>query len=671
MAIQLPDDVVQSLVQSGLAPLFQPGANLQQTQAQIPLTQQEQQTSAQSQATSGQEQQNLQAQNPGEQAQSTTEQVQALQKKAQLGLSADLKNKMTLPSAIGKYTALGMSPDDIFNQYLAESPWGLPNQSPTELQNMGITQKALGQIGSNGSFNDRWNTKQAVLGLRDLKNKYQTVNTLSKIGIGGAGIPTASSQAYDAQREVFGQHLSSLIPGSPGGQGPEAALMSKIPDTGHVSELEPGAANGMFNGVEQGLMNAKGYNYKALGLTAPFQAPANSPQTSQGGKSLLNSLLQTAIPTGGAIAGGIGGGVLGALVPGADLSGIPEAGGAVAGASAGGAGGQALADLLTGKKPGSDVAVTGATSALGEGAGAGIGAILGKAGGALASKVPDDVFNKVVAASPSYTTDITTLKNTANKYGLMNGTTAEGLSKMPTIMNNIGQTIQKTLANVKTPVPLADVSKSILDDFSKQTNAFDNTADFNNAQEYIKNRLYSATGNDGPISKILGGNGQPMNNQSASTTFSKLYQLKSEVAQDLKPVFKAQANPALTTNFTPKQEANLALWSGLKNVIDKASPEIRTLNNDQHNMFDIAKGFVKDASSAKGGGFAGDVFDTLAGNMLGGPGGAFASLVGGRLLRSEGGKSAISKILQGGVTKQATRTAGATVGGGIGALLGM
>lgn len=292
------------LLQSIIAPYLQPGVQLQQQQAQVPLTQQEQATSQQSQATGQQEQQNLQAQNPGEQAQSQTEQVAALQKKAQIGLGNDLKNnKMTLPSAISKYTALGMSADDVFKQYLSESPWKLPHQSPTQLQAMGVTPDAIGKIGDNGSFADKWNTRNAVLGMRDLHGKWNQTSGLAKLGAFGIGIPTASGQGYDAQREFLGEHLSSLIPGASSAQSSVEGLMNTLPDVARISEIEPGAADQRFNSAEAGLLNVKGYSLGDLGLSGPA-APTSSGvkqrPNMKGGELLQNILNDASSDTKGA-----------------------------------------------------------------------------------------------------------------------------------------------------------------------------------------------------------------------------------------------------------------------------------------------------------------------------------------------------------------------------------
>ncbi len=129
------------LLQSVMAGYVQPGASLKQTQTST-------------QATG--------AEIPGIQAESGIKQIQGQQAVSPLNLSQDLANKMTLPDAIKKYTANGgMKADDVFKQYLSESPWGTPNESVMQLQRMGISEDALGKIGTPGSFMDIANTKGA------------------------------------------------------------------------------------------------------------------------------------------------------------------------------------------------------------------------------------------------------------------------------------------------------------------------------------------------------------------------------------------------------------------------------------------------------------------------------------------------------------------------------
>ena len=229
---------------------------------------------------------------PGTTANSQADIIKAAQAAAPQNLGKDLaNNKMTLGDALKKYTGLKMSPDDIFKQYLSASPWGLPNESPSELQAKGISPQALGQIGQNGSFADKWNTKQAVLGLRDLHNTWN--QTTDNAHIPWLGQYANSAKAYNTQKEFVGEHLSSLIPGAAGGESTSQKLFNTLPNTG--DETAPGGAPGQFSKAEEGLLNVKGYKYSDLGLTPQLSQilgtnnkPAATP--TKGGDILQNGL---------------------------------------------------------------------------------------------------------------------------------------------------------------------------------------------------------------------------------------------------------------------------------------------------------------------------------------------------------------------------------------------
>lgn len=253
---------------------LQPQANLQQTQAAAGATS---------------------ADIPGNIARSQTANIQAQQAGALQGLKKDLDNKMTLKTALGKYTALGMSPDDVFKQYLAESPWGLPHETPTELKNLGISDGALGKIGDVGSFNDRFNTRNAIMGLRDLQDKFHQTNAMSQIE-SNLGIPAGNSAAaYNSARNLFTEHLTSLIPGASGASGDIAKMSSSIPDIGGIigdpRQYASGKASAQFNSVEDQLLKTKGYSYSDLGLTPPRE---QIKATTENGKDLLSTLLTNA-----------------------------------------------------------------------------------------------------------------------------------------------------------------------------------------------------------------------------------------------------------------------------------------------------------------------------------------------------------------------------------------
>lgn len=251
----------------------QPGAQLGQTQAST---------------------QETQAAIPGTQAESNIKQVQSQQVSNPINLSKDLAGKMTLKDAIKKYTANGgMKADDIFKQYLAESPWGLPNESPTDLKKLGISDDALGKVGNNGDFQDKWNVKQGVLGLRELQDKFHQTNAVSQLE-NTLGIPLQggnNAAAYNTRASIYKEHLNTLIPGGSNAAGQIDKVASAIPDISDPREYNPGKADTQFQEAESALLNAKGYSAKDLGL--PDQPPAQQTNTDSG-HSLLTSLLTKA-----------------------------------------------------------------------------------------------------------------------------------------------------------------------------------------------------------------------------------------------------------------------------------------------------------------------------------------------------------------------------------------
>ena len=265
--------VPDSLLRSILSPLLQPGAQLSQTQ--------------QSTATSGQEQQNLQAQLPGQVASSSIDQVNALKAQASLGAAKDIQSGMTWDQARRKYTALGMNPDDIFNQYLANSSYGPPKETPTQLLHQGVTQKSLGNVGDTGSYNDMYNVRNAVEGVRtaeDLFNKI-TPNDLLQYKLTGTNGNVA---AYQNQRTNVGNHLSSLIPGASQSAGTGRDFVSELPDPSNPKNFMSDIGSKSFKSIENSLLTTKNYKPEDLGLT-PYQAKDTTT-----GKELLDTVLKTA-----------------------------------------------------------------------------------------------------------------------------------------------------------------------------------------------------------------------------------------------------------------------------------------------------------------------------------------------------------------------------------------
>jgi hypothetical protein len=288
-----------------------------------------------------------------------------------------------------------------------------------------------------------------------------------------------------------------------------------------------------------------------------------------------------------------------------------------------------------------------------------LGNSLQKGAESLSNKVNPEVFNKVVSASPSYTADIKELTSTAGKYGLMEGTSQQGLEKLPGVMQDIGSQIQSKLAQVKKPVDLTDAKDNILKTFDATSNHFKNSEEARNAKEYIAERL--GFGTDQEASLV------------PKVTASDLYSLKQQVGNDLSQTFKKLANG--NTNLMPKEEANLALWGGLKDVIDQVAPGVRSLNDDQHNLFDVAKGLVKDAQKGnRAPSTLSNIFATMAGNMVGGVPGA---IVGEAALQATGNaavRDKLGSILQAGgngLQGNVPNATGALTKGSLASILGV
>ena len=302
------------LLNSILAPYLQPGA-------QLGLTTQETATSGQSAATSAQEQQNLQASNPGIQATSQTQQIQALQKAAPLNLQKELQQGATWDQVRKKYTALGMSADDVFKQYLSQNVRGFPKENPTTLIGQGVKPETLGQNGQVGSFNDKYNQRNAVEGVRAAQNLWDQITPSDVLQYKLTG-KNEHINNYNIQKQAVGEHLSSLIPGASGAQATGQANISTLPDPGDVNNFAGNIAHGAFNTLENSLLTMKNYSAKDLGLSPTNEKPPSATgkeildgvlsaiKTSQnfGGVPAFNTAMSTIGPLGGILGIGKGGG---------------------------------------------------------------------------------------------------------------------------------------------------------------------------------------------------------------------------------------------------------------------------------------------------------------------------------------------------------------------------
>lgn len=279
-------DATPDLVRSILAPILQPGANLQQTQAQIPLTQQEQATSAQSAATSSQEQANLAIQNQSLQSEAAINKLKQQQAYASVNLGKDLQSGMTWDQARQKYTPLGLSADDVFKQYLSNNKYGTPHESPDTLISQGVKPETLGTIGQPGSFNDKYNTKNAINEIRTAQGLWNkiTPNDILQQKVFGKN---ENVNNYLSYKTTLGNHLQSLIPGASGAQATGQQLLGQLPDPTNIANFGGNVAKGAFNTLENSLLTQKGYSQKELGIGK------NNTGSSNTGGELLNNILDT------------------------------------------------------------------------------------------------------------------------------------------------------------------------------------------------------------------------------------------------------------------------------------------------------------------------------------------------------------------------------------------
>ena len=301
-------------------------------------------------------------------------------------------------------------------------------------------------------------------------------------------------------------------------------------------------------------------NGQQVAIPSPTQAPVDTQptQADSGGKE--NPLLDFLLPTAGA--------ALGALVPGLGETGISEAGGAAAG--------QALSDFIQGKKPGADVAITGASSfLLPKILSPLFGGIANKAAGRAASllgKPTDEIFNGVVAKDPWMTQNIGELQGAAKEFGLMDLPVKSSLNKMPQIFDDINSQISSSIAKNNTAIPLVAGEKSLLSNFTSQMekSAYGpGDPGYDNGVNSILNKITSL------------GNGVA----DAKTIYGE----KSAMGKVLSNTFDRQARGA---TLTPREEANMAYFQALKDSLDQfGSPEVRALNTKQNQLFDIAKAF--------------------------------------------------------------------------------
>lgn len=231
---------------------------------------------------------------------------------------------------------------------------------------------------------------------------------------------------------------------------------------------------------------------------------------------------------------------------------------------------QILADVLSGAGTG---AVTGA--AMGA-----LGRVIGntkstkvssKTKEALAQRGTDmrtRILKPEVEASPSYMKEVERLTKVAESRGYR-GSARQQLEQMSDDIVNIEKDITNKI-NKAPGLPKATVA----DDFAKELKNTNYLADRKKYQAIIKetqNRMTQAT---------KGG-------------AKGLYKLKSDLRKELGNAFEKDV-------LNETEEVKMAAYRSLKSSIDRVSPEVRKLNNLEHDLFTLSRGLVKSSKSPEG-----------------------------------------------------------------------
>ena len=250
-------------LQSALSGYLQPGATLQNTQQNTQTSQQEQQTS-------GQQQTNLETQQPGEQATSTLDQINALKAQAPLSAATDIKNGMTWDAARTKYSALGMSSDDIFQKYIANTSYGLPKESADTLKSQGVSQKSLGAMDQPGDFLNRQNVASTINDLNKLENLYNSMPNNNKYLPGGKLY--GAGKEYESLRTQVADSLGGLFPNTPNGEQTANSILNTIPGAGDPANYD--ISSPIFSNIKGRVLTQNGYtDPKQVGLTSADLGP--------------------------------------------------------------------------------------------------------------------------------------------------------------------------------------------------------------------------------------------------------------------------------------------------------------------------------------------------------------------------------------------------------------
>lgn len=189
--------------------------------------------------------------------------------------------------------------------------------------------------------------------------------------------------------------------------------------------------------------------------------------------------------------------------------------------------------------------------------------ILGAGGKAteLGQTARKSVLNPQAKADPFYSNTQEELTKVAEKVGLK-GSAADQLKQLPQVFEGVQSKIKGMLGKTKVTQ--------------------------NEALDVFKNKLAETTdyvAGDTTWNKIVKEMTNKVSKLGSEFSDEALYKLKSELGTNLKKVF---GKPQMT----PKEQARMALYDSLKDVLDVKVPGIKDLNSIERQLYELAPGLV-------------------------------------------------------------------------------
>ena len=248
---------------------------------------------------------------------------------------------------------------------------------------------------------------------------------------------------------------------------------------------------------------------------------------------------------------------------------IPGAG-TIAGGALGAGAGTIAKQFFTGKGDPGEVVQEAALGGIGGVAGRGIGALLGKAVPKAGVGLRQAIRSPKVAATPFAAEEEATISQTLSKLGLRGSAQAQR-EQSPKVFKEIGEQIKTTLEGAKVPVDTTSATKTV-------QNAITNSINFDPAKPEWRRILNLRT------SQIAN-----------MKTPRELYEYKQTLGQQLGNAFRKLERDA---QLTPQEEAGLATWKSIDDILSSLVPEVKELTLAQSALYKAAPGLAQSAKRA-------------------------------------------------------------------------